>query len=164
MSAAAAFALQKERLGRPATCLDDLWGLIEECWQQQPEMRPSFNEILRRLTYMQANLERTSCVHHHGPVIQNKQAASLIGGQVTKDDVHLGSPAYQSHDSCEQVTTGSLMGDLNTGCSGASQPSQQLGTTGSSQAGKVVAGGGVITDVDPADDQDDADARVSVSH
>lgn len=55
--AAALVYLQKERLGRPASCPDSLWQLIESCWHQQPEMRPTFQEILPRLGQMQADLD-----------------------------------------------------------------------------------------------------------
>ncbi|WIA08756.1 hypothetical protein OEZ85_008179 [Tetradesmus obliquus] len=53
-----AVGLQKERLKRPVRCPDGLWRLIEACWQQQPEARPSFASILATLQQLEAELQQ----------------------------------------------------------------------------------------------------------
>jgi hypothetical protein len=50
--------LQKERLKRPGRCPDGLWQLIEACWQQQPEARPSFQVVLRTLQQLEADMQQ----------------------------------------------------------------------------------------------------------
>lgn len=45
--------LQKERLQRPARCPDRLWHLIERCWAQDPQDRPSFADTLAELQQLQ---------------------------------------------------------------------------------------------------------------
>ncbi|WIA28812.1 hypothetical protein OEZ86_011341 [Tetradesmus obliquus] len=60
-----AVGLQKERLKRPARCPDGLWRLIEACWQQQPEARPSFASILATLQQLEAELQQQQQQHQH---------------------------------------------------------------------------------------------------
>jgi serine/threonine protein kinase len=37
---------QGERLERPVDCPDELWQLIDRCWQTDPANRPSISEVL----------------------------------------------------------------------------------------------------------------------
>jgi hypothetical protein len=55
--------LQKERLKRPSRCPDSLWQLIEACWQQQPEARPSFQTILHTLKQLEAEMQQQQQQH-----------------------------------------------------------------------------------------------------
>ncbi|KAJ6602966.1 kinase-like domain-containing protein, partial [Mycena sp. CBHHK59/15] len=42
--------IEGHRPSRPATGLeDDLWKLIEDCWRQEPDQRPTVTEIIQRL-------------------------------------------------------------------------------------------------------------------
>ena len=46
-----------ERPPRPAhpSCTDDLWTLIQRCWDQDPQLRPEIPEVLQTLSSAYAN-------------------------------------------------------------------------------------------------------------
>lgn len=37
--------LEGKRLPKPSDCLDNVYHLMQKCWHQKPEFRPSFNQI-----------------------------------------------------------------------------------------------------------------------
>eukprot|EP01026_Neomeris_dumetosa_P084267 TRINITY_DN98684_c0_g1_i5.p1 TRINITY_DN98684_c0_g1~~TRINITY_DN98684_c0_g1_i5.p1 ORF type:complete len:355 (+),score=36.07 TRINITY_DN98684_c0_g1_i5:161-1066(+) len=44
-----AVAIQRKRPKIPSNCPSSIRDLIQDCWQQKPELRPNFEEILQRL-------------------------------------------------------------------------------------------------------------------
>uniref|UniRef100_A0A5K3FKI9 receptor protein-tyrosine kinase n=1 Tax=Mesocestoides corti TaxID=53468 RepID=A0A5K3FKI9_MESCO len=46
------------RLNQPSTVSLDLYALMVECWQEDPERRPEFGELFQRVSFMQLDAER----------------------------------------------------------------------------------------------------------
>ncbi|CAF0845332.1 unnamed protein product [Rotaria sordida] len=52
--------LNNEKLKKPTDCDHQLWVLMNKCWHEDPEQRPTFDEINNKLSYMEV-----SKVQHH---------------------------------------------------------------------------------------------------
>ena len=40
------------RLPKPDECPDDIYNLIKECWSKDPDSRPTFPQIVEKLTHI----------------------------------------------------------------------------------------------------------------
>lgn len=96
-------ALQKERLPRPARCPDQLWQLIEACWAQDPQARPSFADILVTLQQLQQQEQSTvqqaeqeqvqpAVVQEDKQGNQQQQQSATLVGEECVTEVASGTP------------------------------------------------------------------------
>jgi hypothetical protein len=79
--------LQKERLKRPGHCPDSLWQLIEACWQQQPEARPSFQTMLRTLKQLEAEMQQQQQQQHEADMQGMSQYQHSAGAGAAAPEV-----------------------------------------------------------------------------
>jgi hypothetical protein len=106
--------LQKERLQRPARCPDQLWHLIERCWAQDPQDRPSFADILAELQQLQQqHLEQSlqaqqqqQHVDAAGCEAVCQQQPQLATQEQQQQQVHTARPAV--HTQQEQLCAGTV--------------------------------------------------------
>ena len=54
------FVIEGKRLERPEGIPNDYWGLVEQCWQQEPDSRPSFPQVYATLAALDnVNIQHT---------------------------------------------------------------------------------------------------------
>lgn len=116
---------QGERLPMPPDCPPALRGLIEDCWRQDPELRPSFGAIVDRLRKEQ---ERVAAAEEgEGGEATAAGAATATAG-----------PAGGGDGVWADLTESEAGGSSHTGGTGSASSGSSSGSNCSSAGGQVL--------------------------